>query len=457
MLQPGAQRNYEYMQNQPPPLIPQGGQQGMMPPFTGPPPTMNAAGVLPDLSKPPPTFPPGGNLPPSGQQALGVSPTVTPQWGPPLQSSQPANTQQTQPVFDENALIPSLPYYDLPAGLMIPLVKMEDSGYKPLNPKNIRLPAPTPPTERLIAALEQFYAPPSHERPRDPEGFEMLGLYEWSKEKSNAIKAKADDLEMGRRDRSPTESPDPYGPSEDSRESTPDREYGKEFDRFENKMAADREEMKNKKAVTPPKRKRYRSETPERVREKKRQEDRSRSRTRSRSRGSTPERSSRRNERDGRRNRRSFSGSPSPPGGYSMPSYLTRRSPSPGGKSSNRRSRSPSPRRNRRRSRSVSPEGPSYAGFGSTPTSAPVSRLDSSNKGHQMLMKMGYSGSGGLGKSEGGIEEPISGGEVRDKNDMYRGVGVGGPDAFEMFRKNKAGTFYKDQRERRKDRKKNDR
>jgi len=342
---------------------------------------------------------------------------------------------------------------------MIPLVKMEDSGYKPLNPKNIRLPPPTPPTERLIAALEQFYAPPSHERPRDPEGFEMLGLYEWSKEKSNAIKAKADDIEMGRRDRSPTESPDPYGPSEDSRETTPEREYGKEFDRFENKMAADREEMKaNRKAATPPKRKRYRSETPERVREKKRQEDRSRSRTRSRSRGSTPERGCRRKDRDGRRNRGSFSASPSPPGGYAMPSYLTRRSPSPGGKSSNRRSRSPSPsRRNRRRSRSVSPEGPSYAGFGSTPTSAPVSRIDSSNKGHQMLMKMGYSGSGGLGKSEGGIEEPISGGEVRDKNDMYRGVGVGGPDAFEMFRKNKAGTFYKDQRERRKDRKKSDR
>ena len=74
-----------------------------------------------------------------------------------------------------------------------------------------------------------------------------------------------------------------------------------------------------------------------------------------------------------------------------------------------------------------------------------------------MLLKMGYSGSGGLGKVEGGIDEPISGGEVRDKSDMYRGIGMGGPDAFEMFRKNKAGTFYKDQRERRKERKKNDR
>ena len=458
MIQSGAQRNFDFMQNQPPPPIPQVSQQGMMPPFAGPPPSLNTAGALPDLSKPPPIFGPGGSIVSSGAQPpLGVSQSVPTQWGPPPQSGQQTSSQQpATPVFDENALIPSLPYYDLPAGLMIPLVKMEDSGYKPLNPKNIRLPPPTPPTERLIAALEQFYAPPSHERPRDPEGFEMLGLYEWSKEKSNAIKAKADDLEMGRRDRSPTESPDPYGPSEDSRESTPDREYGKEFDRFENKMAADREEMKaNRRAVTPPKRKRYRSETPERVREKKRQ-DRSRSRTRSRSRGSTPERSGRRS--GARRNRGSFSRSPSPPGGYSMPSYLTRRSPSPGNRISNRKSRSPSPsRRNRRRSRSVSPEGPSYAGFGSTPTSAPVSRLDSTNKGHQMLMKMGYSGSGGLGKSEGGIEEPISGGEVRDKNDMYKGVGVGGPDAFEMFRKNKAGTFYKDQRERRKDRKKNDR
>ena len=47
---------------------------------------------------------------------------------------------------------------------------MEDSGYKPINPKDIRLPPPIPPTERLLAAIDAFYAPPSHERPRDPEG-----------------------------------------------------------------------------------------------------------------------------------------------------------------------------------------------------------------------------------------------------------------------------------------------
>ena len=61
---------------------------------------------------------------------------------------------------------PSGPYYDLPAGLMVPLVKLEDSGYKPLDPDQIRLPPPQPPNDRLMAAVELFYSGPSHERPR---------------------------------------------------------------------------------------------------------------------------------------------------------------------------------------------------------------------------------------------------------------------------------------------------
>jgi len=319
-----------------------------------------------------------------------------------------------QPPFDESTLIPSLPYYDLPAGLMVPLIKMEDSGYKALNPKDIRLPPPTPPTDRLLAAIDAFYAPPSHERPRDPEGFEMLGLYEWSKDKTNAIKDKADDLEAGRRDRSPTESPEPYGSDSDTGRKSP-------------------EPVKNdvKKQQPEVKKKRYRSMSktpPPKSR-------RSRSRTRSRSRGSTPDRSRRR-----RRSGESLSPSPSPPGSYSMPSHLTRRSPSPNRRRS--RSRSPPDRRHSRRRRSSSPEQQSYAGFGSQQqTSAPATRLDSSNKGHQMLQKMGWSGTGGLGSNESGISEPIHGGEVRDKNNLYRGVGSN-VDAFEAFRKNTAGRFY---------------
>ena len=45
--------------------------------------------------------------------------------------------------------------------------------------------------------------------------------------------------------------------------------------------------------------------------------------------------------------------------------------------------------------------------------------LDSSNKGMQ---RMGWKGAG-LGAEETGIVEPVKGGEVRDRADMYRGMG----------------------------------
>lgn len=63
--------------------------------------------------------------------------------------------------------VPTAPYYDLPAGLMVPLIRLEDYNYKPLDPSDIRLPAPAPQSERLTNALNAFYAAPSHDRPRD--------------------------------------------------------------------------------------------------------------------------------------------------------------------------------------------------------------------------------------------------------------------------------------------------
>lgn len=62
---------------------------------------------------------------------------------------------------------PTAPYYELPAGLMVPLIRLEDYNYRPLNPDDLRLPPPVAPSERLIGAVEAFYSLPCHDRPRD--------------------------------------------------------------------------------------------------------------------------------------------------------------------------------------------------------------------------------------------------------------------------------------------------
>lgn len=64
-----------------------------------------------------------------------------------------------------------------------------------------------------------------------------------------------------------------------------------------------------------------------------------------------------------------------------------------------------------------------FAYSGASFTSSTTSGIDSSNKGHQMLQKMGWS-AGGLGAAGQGIAEPISGGHVRDKQDQYKGINI---------------------------------
>lgn len=56
-------------------------------------------------------------------------------------------------------------------------------------------------------------------------------------------------------------------------------------------------------------------------------------------------------------------------------------------------------------------------------------------------MKMGWSGSGGLGAKEQGIQDPIKGGDIRDKWDQYKGVGVSLDDPYENYRRNKSYNF----------------
>ncbi|XP_043279146.1 calcium homeostasis endoplasmic reticulum protein [Venturia canescens] len=343
-------------------------------PTTAPmnPPNMN---LPPTLTGPPPP-PLSGDLnfsqPPPG---WGVQPTVQP---PPFTNvplpdfTKPPPGFGLPPIIHEPSvedLMPSMPYFELPAGLMVPLIKLEDGEYKPLDPEAIRLPPPAPPSEHLVAAVEAFYAPPNHDSPRDSDGWEKLGLYEYYKAKNAARKRKEEDIMNGVRDRSRSPSPITRPRS---------------------------------KSPSPPK-KRYRSKS----------RSRSRSRSRGRSRSRSPTANHRRNSR--------------------APSHTSR---SRRRRNSNKE-RSPE-RRGERQDRSPTP--PSFLSSTYPGKGTQEATLDESNKGHQLLRKMGWGGAG-LGANEQGIEAPISGGEIRDKNDQYKGVGINLNDPYENFRKSKGQAF----------------
>ncbi|XP_075590899.1 SR-related CTD associated factor 6 isoform X2 [Dermatophagoides farinae] len=98
------------------------------------------------------------------------------------------STTQMLPEVPSLAPEEAAPYFEKPAGLMTTLIKLEDFDYNPIDPKEIKLPSLEPPSERLLQALEAFYSAPTHEHPRNAEGWEKLGLYEFFKTKSQARK-----------------------------------------------------------------------------------------------------------------------------------------------------------------------------------------------------------------------------------------------------------------------------
>lgn len=57
------------------------------------------------------------------------------------------------------------------------------------------------------------------------------------------------------------------------------------------------------------------------------------------------------------------------------------------------------------------------------------------------MFSLGWSGAGGLGANEQGIQDPIKGGDIRDKWDQYKGVGVSLDDPYENYRRNKSYSF----------------
>lgn len=111
--------------------------------------------MIPDMSKPPPGF---SAPPPMANITVNVIDEC---------QTLPINAAPQQPVPVPEDTKPTVPYYELPAGLMVPLIRLEDCSYRPLDPEDIRLPAPIPPSERLLQAIEAFYSLPSHDRPRD--------------------------------------------------------------------------------------------------------------------------------------------------------------------------------------------------------------------------------------------------------------------------------------------------
>nr|XP_013811557.1 PREDICTED: calcium homeostasis endoplasmic reticulum protein [Apteryx mantelli mantelli] len=293
------------------------------------------------------------------------------------QPPHPHNFNRFPPRFMQDDFPPRHPFerppyphrFDYPQG-DFPQGKLEDHEYKPLDPKDIRLPPPMPPSERLLAAVEAFYSPPSHDRPRNSEGWEQNGLYEFFRAKMRARRRKG----------------------QEKRNSGPSRSRSRSKSRGRSSSRSNSRSSKSSGSYS-----RSRSRSCSRSRSYSRSQSRSRSRSRS--------------------------------------SHSRSRS------RSRSRSKSYSPGR-RRRSRSRSPTPPSSAGLGSSSgPPIPESRLGEENKGHQMLVKMGWSGSGGLGAKEQGIQDPIKGGDIRDKWDQYKGVGVALDDPYENYRRNKSYSF----------------
>lgn len=134
-----------------------------------PPPNHQLANAHLQIQQPPPQIPP--QIPP--------------------QLHQPQHSQQPQFAAQQ----PDVAYFDLPAGLMVPLVKLEDFDYEELNSKDIRLPLPAPPNERLLKAVEEFYVPSTHDKPRNADGWTQLSLYEFYRAKAQAKKESEERME----------------------------------------------------------------------------------------------------------------------------------------------------------------------------------------------------------------------------------------------------------------------
>lgn len=100
----------------------------------------------------------------------------------PLAACPNANLQAFPPnQVTDTGIIPTSPYYELPAGIMVPLIEKNGSkDYKPLEPDDLRLPLPKFPDEKFLRAIDSYYG--NDGKLRDNDG--------WNKEFIDSIKTK---------------------------------------------------------------------------------------------------------------------------------------------------------------------------------------------------------------------------------------------------------------------------
>ncbi|CAH8833142.1 unnamed protein product [Trichobilharzia szidati] len=110
------------------------------------------------------------------------------------EDSKDIETSSTQVVeaYDINEKYPA---WQLPAGLMHSLIKLKDFDFTPISESDLQLLPANTPSERLLIALENFYMPPTPDRPRDGEGWEHLALNEFyaKKERARPVEQKEKD------------------------------------------------------------------------------------------------------------------------------------------------------------------------------------------------------------------------------------------------------------------------
>lgn len=77
----------------------------------------------------------------------------------------------------ETGIVPNSPYYELPAGLMAPLVAPSQRDYKPLKPADLRLPLPKFPDEEFLKSIESYYGNDGKTRDNDGWDREFIDMY----------------------------------------------------------------------------------------------------------------------------------------------------------------------------------------------------------------------------------------------------------------------------------------